>query len=100
MDKKGITQAELSKGTGIHAGSISDWKRKGTNPSADKIYVICRFLNITTDYLLAGDESSTAPDLSHHTIDLITRYNSLPEDGKTLVRAALINAEDRYKERE
>ena len=34
--RNGMTQKEFSEETGISQSTISDWKRKGTNPSADK----------------------------------------------------------------
>ena len=37
--------------TGIAESTISDWKRKGFNPSADKIGIICDALDITLDEL-------------------------------------------------
>ena len=39
--RNGMTQKEFSEETGISQSTISDWKRKGTNPSADKILKIC-----------------------------------------------------------
>lgn len=56
LQELGISNTDLAKGTGIKANTISDWKTKGTNPSSDKIYRICEFLNISTDYLLEGIE--------------------------------------------
>ena len=37
MNEKGITQLEFSKRTGIPQSTVNDWRRKGTNPAADKI---------------------------------------------------------------
>lgn len=47
MQEKGISQIELAAGTGIAQSTISDWKRKGTNPSADKIMAICEVLDVS-----------------------------------------------------
>lgn len=52
MNDKKITQLELSKQTGISQSTIADWKRKKTNPSADKIMKICRALEVTPEELL------------------------------------------------
>ena len=46
MDKNGLSQKEFSEQTGISQSTISDWKRKKTNPSADKILKICEVLHI------------------------------------------------------
>ncbi len=53
MDKNGLSQKEFSEKTGISQSTISDWKRKKTNPSADKILKICEVLHVTPYELLA-----------------------------------------------
>ncbi|MGN0485484.1 MAG: helix-turn-helix domain-containing protein [Lachnospiraceae bacterium] len=57
MKEKGISQLEFAKRTGISQSTVSDWKRKGTNPSADKIMVICEVLDISPYELLLGTEN-------------------------------------------
>lgn len=57
MKEKGITQLEFSKRTGISQSTVSDWRRKGTNPSADKIMIICDVLDISPYELLLGTEN-------------------------------------------
>ena len=37
LDKNGMSQKDFAAQTGISQSTISDWKRKKTNPSADKI---------------------------------------------------------------
>lgn len=54
---KGLSQVEFAARTGIAQSTISDWKRKGTNPSADKIMIICEVLDISPYELLAGAEN-------------------------------------------
>lgn len=57
LEEKGISQKEFSNRTGISQSTISDWRRKGTNPSADKILIICEVLDISPYELLAGTEN-------------------------------------------
>lgn len=52
MEQKNITQLELAQATGIGQSTISDWKTKRTNPSADKIMKICRVLKVSPEELL------------------------------------------------
>ena len=54
MEKKNMTQLELSKRTGIATSNISDWKKKKTNPKADSLLSICDALEITPEQLLTG----------------------------------------------
>ena len=54
IKKKNITQAEFAKHAGIAASTVSEWKKKKTNPSADKIMDICMVLEVTPEELLTG----------------------------------------------
>ena len=56
LDKRGMSQKEFSEKTGIAQSSISDWKRKKTNPVSDKILIICNVLNVTPYELLGGTD--------------------------------------------
>lgn len=57
MEERGISQIEFAKKTGISQSTVSDWRRKGTNPSADKIMVICDVLDISPYELLKDTDS-------------------------------------------
>ena len=55
MKERGMNQLEFAKRTGISQSTVSDWRRKGTNPSADKIMIICEVLDFVTKYILFND---------------------------------------------
>jgi transcriptional regulator with XRE-family HTH domain len=56
LRERGMTQKEFSQATGIAQSSISDWKRKKTNPVSEKILIICQVLNVTPYELVSGTE--------------------------------------------
>lgn len=56
INKRGMTQKEFALKTGIAQSSISDWKRKGTNPVSEKILIICEVLDVTPYELLSGTD--------------------------------------------
>lgn len=58
MAEKNISQLEFSKMTGIAQSTISDWKRKKTNPAADKIMIICAALDVSPEDLLIDTMTS------------------------------------------
>ena len=62
MEDRGINQLEFSRKTGIAQSTISDWKRKKTNPASDKILVICDVLKISPYELLQDQSSGNAVD--------------------------------------
>ena len=64
MQEKSISMPDLSRMTGISRHTIFDWQRKGTNPGADKIMIICESLKISPEELLIGktDEAEGVTD--------------------------------------
>ncbi len=54
MKEQNISMPDLSRMTGISRHTIFDWQRRGTNPGADKIMVLCEALKITPEELLMG----------------------------------------------
>ena len=56
LEKRGMSQKEFAERTGIAQSSISDWKRKRTNPVSEKILIICEVLEVTPYELLGGTD--------------------------------------------
>ena len=54
LHTKGISQKDFSIATGIPQSTISDWRKKNTNPASDKILVICDALDVTPYELLSN----------------------------------------------
>ena len=86
LDKMGMTQKEFSERTGIPQTTVSDWRKKHTNPAAEKIMVICKALNVTPEWLLSGvqQEQTRSNPAEWYAIDadtdsgrLITVFNSM-----------------------
>lgn len=53
-----MSQKTFSEKTGISQSTISEWKSKGTNPTSEKIMIICSVLNVTPEWLLSGIENT------------------------------------------
>ena len=83
LEEKGITQKEISEQTGISQSTISDWKRKKTNPSADKILKICETLNVTP-YELLSERSNMVVDKVDYLIALNDQEAVLLEEFRSL----------------
>lgn len=54
LNDKHISQSSFAKEVGLAASTISDWKTKKTNPTAEKIITICEVLRVTPEQLLTG----------------------------------------------
>jgi transcriptional regulator with XRE-family HTH domain len=91
MDEKDVSIPDLSRMTGISRHTIFDWHKKNTNPSSDKILIICRALDITAEQLLSGegidDVSEIEPVTDKVVFDvagakLLEDYHGMREDQK------------------
>lgn len=87
--KRGMSQKEFAEQTGIAQSSISDWKRKKTNPVSEKILIICDVLGVTPYELLSGTDGEGAR--SRPSDFLIIDKNT--EKGKALVEFMSLDAD-------
>ena len=88
LKQLGMTQRTFSEKTGISQSTISEWKSKGTNPTSEKIMVICNELKVTPEWLLSGIEKTgeRGNALDWYVIDkdtemgeIIKNYHSMDE---------------------
>lgn len=86
LKERNMSQKEFAKRTGIAESSISDWKRKRTNPVADKIFIICEVLEISPYELLSGVENvgSRSKDNATYVIGKETDLGQLVESYQNL----------------
>lgn len=91
LDELNMTQKEFSVLTGIAESTISDWRKKRTNPTAEKIMIICKALNVTPEWLLSDVEPEGnrgnprdwyAIEASTDSGQLITIFNSLDKSAQ------------------
>jgi len=86
LEELNMTQKAFSEKTGIAESTISDWKKKKTNPTADKIMVISKVLGVDPVWLLSDIEPQGyrgnprdwyAIDVETDGGKLITAFNSM-----------------------
>lgn len=103
LDTRGMSQKDFSLATGIPQSTISDWRKKNTNPSSDKILAICDALDVTPYELLSNvkEEGTRANKVGYRIVvegteedALIAAYEHL--DTKT--RARLLGYIEALKE--
>lgn len=104
LAEKGMSQIEFANRTGISQSTISDWRRKGTNPSSDKIMIICEVLGISPSELLTGVESklqNKSEKVDYIVVDkesmeyqLIESYRNLDKDAKKRLEGYMMALKD------
>ena len=92
LNQLDMSQKEFSEETGIIPSTISEWKKKKTNPSSDKIMLICNALRVTPEWLLSGDDSLGDDEPDYMVIDresdigmLVETYNSLDFESRNRI---------------
>ena len=65
-EKNGLSQKELARMLGRSVQTISNWENQVNFPGLDTFDKLCDILNVTSDYLLGRNSTSTLPveDLS------------------------------------
>ena len=58
LKEMGMSQKVFSEETGIAPSTISEWKSKKTNPTSEKIMIICNVLKVTPEWLLSGIDNT------------------------------------------
>ena len=80
----GYTQEQLAEQVGVSTQFLSDAERGVTGMSVTTIIKICSILNISTDYLLLGQEFSNTKD---DPLSIYTRMKRLSPRERELVEA-------------
>ncbi|MBO4864793.1 MAG: helix-turn-helix domain-containing protein [Eubacterium sp.] len=102
-----MTQKEFSKKTGISQSAISEWKSKNTNPSADKIMIICHVLKVSPEWLLSGIEKKDSKDNEPDFLVIdkktemgkfISDYNRLSDDSRLRLLGYMYALSEEYRE--
>ena len=89
MSQLDMSQKDFSEQTGISQSTVSEWKTKRTNPTSEKIMIICQVLDVKPEWLLSGSMNAgkRGNELDWYVIDkntelghLITAYNCMDDE--------------------
>ena len=59
MQLEGDTASSLEQKSGLTTSSIAQWKKHRSNPSIDSLVKLCRYFNVSADYLLCLSDNPT-----------------------------------------
>ncbi len=69
MKERGVTALDVSKATGIHTSTLTDWKKGRYTPKEDKRRKIADYFGVSLEYLDTG----IVPTDEHYYLDPATR---------------------------
>ncbi len=58
LEEKGLSKRKCAALCGISAQSISDWTTGKIQPTAEMIFILCKVLNESADYLLGLEDET------------------------------------------
>ena len=98
LEQLNMSQKRFSEETGVLQSTISEWKNKGTNPSSEKIMIICKALDVTPEWLLSGVDRAgkRGNDVDYLVIDkkseigvLVEQYKALADNDRNRIKGYL-----------
>lgn len=88
MNQKNISQAKLSRDTGIPVATISAWKQRNSCPPSDKIVAIADSLDVPVYELLGVPSVNIANNSSHCSVSISQNSDSSIEINNSIVANA------------
>ena len=103
-EEKNVTPYRVAKECGFSNVTLSDWKNKGNMPKADKLLKISRFLDVSIEFLMTGEDSTLGNSihLSAEETAIITAYrrvNDITKDNICLLLGVKRDSVATYEER-
>lgn len=94
IKEKEINLNQLAKNAGFSQASTDRWK-KGSMPNTDALIKICKYLNVSADYLLDLDETPPPPKLTDQEQELLDHFRQCdPGTKKSIELLARSGAEE------
>ena len=83
LAESGRGQRDLAVYIGAPMSTVGSWKKNGSNPGAEYIPRIAEFLNVSTDYLLTGENKEYRLDSESQ--ELLDLWDSLSKADKAAI---------------
>lgn len=79
LDKKGLKNSDVSRGTGVSNMTLSDWKHGETTPKTSTMQKIADFLGVSVDYLMTGKDNRFSEEMADLDADVIFLSKEIKE---------------------
>lgn len=96
LSQQNKKQKDLCNYIDVSTSTFSNWVSRNTDPPSKYIIPICEFLNVSCNYLLTGEEVSSAPALTSEQEELLSYYGSLSKTDQRWVMGQMIDIIKKY----
>lgn len=76
---KGVSLARMAKDIEISSGTVANWKAAKTMPQGPILRKLADYFNVSTDYLMTGEEPYQAISSSDEEVDIFEAINALKD---------------------
>jgi transcriptional regulator with XRE-family HTH domain len=95
-------QSDLAGYIRISRSAVSDWKSKGTTPTAEYLVKISEFFNVSLDFLLTGEDKNSADKRNSVIItedeqEVLDLYKKLGKPDKTIIKGEMYKIHKEYQ---
>ena len=80
LEEKSLKAADLCRAIGISTSTMTNWKNRKTDPPAKYIVPICKFLDVSCEFLLSGKEHTSHVSLED--LEWLSLIHQLPFDAR------------------
>ena len=98
LDEQGKRPVDLVRALGVTNGQMTNWRNRQTDPPTKYVIAICRFLEVTPEYLLTGEERPAS--LGGRSAELLRMYNALPASQQDFIYLSIRAAYDAVAQKE
>lgn len=92
---KNITVAKMLTELNLPKNTISNWKIRGTIPSAEVLFKLAQFFNVPMEYLLNGYDSTIEDDISI----VLIKLRELSKEEREPIIELVLNQVEFYKKK-
>ena len=82
LSEKNKLAVDLCKSLGIQTSTMSTWKTQNSDPPACYMPTIARFLGVSLDYLITGEDAPAKRYTTEDEDRLLELYRTLPDSYK------------------
>lgn len=100
IKKRGLTNYQISKATGISDSLISYWRKGSRKPNLDNLLLLSDYFKLSLDYLMKGEENisillDSHSDLPSDEKEILDNYSKLDNRGKHRIHTIIYEELDR-----
>lgn len=89
LKKRNETRKLLTTDLGIASSTMANWSTQNTTPNANIVEQIANYFNVSTDWLIKGEEFNN--EVPEEDKILLEKYNKLSEENKKIVLSLIEN---------